>query len=344
MRSTFLVLFVCLLVSCNSIRYVGIETYNPAVITFPTEVEELLVVNNAVPQHPESGYVYKLLGAVQDSAQASADSALFDACRALGKAIVDANYFKDVLLYHYPTRIDNSFYSDVKLTPERVQVLCDENATDAIISFDRLLFDTQKEIIDLAAEGVVGKIRVEIKGVVRAYLPGRQSPMVTVMVSDSLFWEEYASRPDVLNLFLPQPDDALRIAGDYIGEQLYRHFVPHWRNETRFYFTHSNSRWKEALAYTTKQKWEEAGERWKMIHEVSSGWKGQAQSASNVALCLEMQNQFKEAYEWVEKAKALYRQYVPEENRQRQLVEAYAVVLLERQRDDKKLDLQFGEE
>ena len=77
---------VCLLSACSTIEYIGIETYNPAEVTFPKSVGKVLIVNNAVPQPDNAGYTYNLYGTVQDTARARADSALFDACRSLGKS------------------------------------------------------------------------------------------------------------------------------------------------------------------------------------------------------------------------------------------------------------------
>ena len=80
MRTTLYLLMACLFSACNTIEYIGIETYNPAEITFPKNVDKVLIVNNAVPQPDDVGYTYNLYGTVQDTARAHADSALYDAC------------------------------------------------------------------------------------------------------------------------------------------------------------------------------------------------------------------------------------------------------------------------
>lgn len=100
MRSILFIGIAGLLSACSTINYVGIETYNPAEVTFPENVAKVLIVNNAVPQPEDAGYEYTLQGEKQDTCKAKADSALFDACRTLGEAIVEASYFNDVLLYH----------------------------------------------------------------------------------------------------------------------------------------------------------------------------------------------------------------------------------------------------
>ena len=39
MRTTLYLLMACLFSACNTIEYIGIETYNPAEITFPKNVD-----------------------------------------------------------------------------------------------------------------------------------------------------------------------------------------------------------------------------------------------------------------------------------------------------------------
>ena len=80
MRVAYCLLSVCLLASCSSVSYVGIDTYNPAEITFPKSVGKILVVNNAVPQPDDVGCEFSLFGDKVDTCKVKADSALFEIC------------------------------------------------------------------------------------------------------------------------------------------------------------------------------------------------------------------------------------------------------------------------
>ena len=44
MRTTLYLLMACLFSACNTIEYIGIETYNPAEITFPKNVDKVLII------------------------------------------------------------------------------------------------------------------------------------------------------------------------------------------------------------------------------------------------------------------------------------------------------------
>ncbi|WP_302026944.1 DUF6340 family protein [Parabacteroides johnsonii] len=343
MRTTLYLLVACLFSACSTIEYIGIETYNPAEITFPKKVDKVLIVNNAVPQPDDVGYTYNLYGTVQDTARAHADSALYDACHSLGKSIVDVSFFNDVLLYHDGTRQDTKYLVDEKLTPEAVKELCRETGTDAVISFDRLLFRMEKNVVVFAEGFVVGGVDVEITGVVRGYLPGRDNPLATVYVQDSVFWSESADNMEQLKLYLPSPDEALRAAGQYIGTKITPNFVPHWDNESRWFYKGEGARWKEATAYALSDKWEEAALRWKHVYENSSRWKERAKAASNLALYYEMKTQLKEAYNWAAKSYEIFNSKKGEDYNYTKMQRLYVEALGKRIRSDQKLNKQFGE-
>jgi hypothetical protein len=337
----FALLILCLLTGCSSVRYIKIETYRPSEVTYPEQVRKVLIVNNALPQPPDRGYEFKLSGVLQDTCRANADSAIFDACRALGHALVETNYFDDVLLFQEATRKDAAFYLDTKLSPEEVTALCDETGADALISFDRLLFDMKKTVTGLGGWAVVGSIDLKIQGVVRAYLPGRTRPELSLMVSDSLYFMEEAVSPDLLNL--PPPDEALRVAGDYVGAKIHTAFVPHWSEDIRWFFTASGARWKEATAYASGEKWKEAAERWQWLYERSSRTT-RAKAASNLALASELSEDMEQALAWAKISYDLFRQSKGENHVYTKSLQFYAETLEKRIVDERKLNLQFGEE
>ncbi|MDR1644328.1 MAG: tetratricopeptide repeat protein [Tannerellaceae bacterium] len=333
-----------LLTACSAVRYIEISACNPSEVTYPPNVRKVLIVNNALPQSPDSGYEFNLMGAVQDTCRANADSALFDACRALGAAIVESEFFDDVLLFQEATRRDDASYADVQLSSEDVGALCAETGADAVISFDRLLFDMKKEIRAFPEGYLAGSIRIDVKGMVRSYLPGRKNPLLTAFVSDSLWIEDVFSYSlEDLSLSLPAPDDALRIAGNFVGSKISPLFVPHWTNEVRWFFTNNGARWKEATAYAASGKWEKAAERWQYIHDKATRWSDKARSASNLALACEITGQMHKALEWAELAFDLFEKNKGDDARTREQ-QLYIEALKQRIANDGKLNLQFGTE
>lgn len=343
MRNAFYLLAVGLLSSCSTINYVAIETYNPAEITFPETVGKVLVVNNAVPQPDNVGCKLSLFGTDQDTCHVKADSALFDVCRGLGRAMADISFFNDVLLYHDAVRKDDVYYDDKKLEQDDIDALCKETGTDAVISLDRMLFESDKNVVAFAEGYVAGDISVKMSGVIRSYLPGRANPLATVYMTDSLFFSESAYSLDILDQILPTMENAVRASGEYIGMRASPNFVPHWSTETRWFYTGMGARWKEATAFARTEKWEKATEHWMYLYNNSGGWKAKAKAASNLALGYEMKSDLKEAYEWARKSHELFKKNEGEEGKNTTLLYLYVQALANRLRADKKLNMQFGE-
>lgn len=343
MRTLLYLWSVCLFSACSTIEYVGIETYNPAEITFPKSVSKVLIVNNAVPQPANAGYTYTLYGVRQDTARAEADSALFDACHSLGKTIMDNAFFEDVLLYHDETRKDNKYLTDEKLTQGAIDKLCDETGADAVISFDRLVFLMDKDVRAFSGNFVSGTIDVKINGVVRSYLPGREGPLATVYMEDSIAWSEAVDNMEILKQYLPSPDEALRAAGQYIGTKVTPNFVPHWEKESRWFFKGEGARWKEATAYATADKWEEAAVRWRQIYGNSSKWKEQAKAASNLALIYEMNTELEKAFDWASKSYNLFKKKKGDDYNYTKMQKLYMEALAQRIRSNQKLNKQIGQ-
>lgn len=342
-KALFLVLIWIVLASCSTINYINIETFKPAEITFPSVVKKVLIVNNAAPQHEQSGYEFKFLGNKQDTARAKADSALFDACRALGMSILETNYFSDVLLFHENTREDNDYLLDRKLSPTTVRTLCEETGADAVISFDRLLFEMNKVINSINPEFYNGIIKVQIAGIVRAYVPQREAPLATVIMTDSIHWTELGV-PSLRELerYLPNPEEALREAGNYIGERATPNFVPHWQNEVRWFYSGITTEWKQGAAYASNQKWDNAEKVWESAYNKTKNETQKAKLASNLAFVNEMQGEYSDALKWSEIA-ANYFKKKGEQSRDYQIQTLYKTGLQERIRENQKLNIQFGD-
>jgi hypothetical protein len=341
-RSIPYIVLVVLLSACDSIRYVSIDTYKPAEIIFPGNVSTVLIVNNAVPQPSDTGYEYSLFGVKQDTARASADSALFDACRSLGEAIMETDYFNDVLLLHEPLRKDNNFLHDERLSKDEIDALYNETGADAIISIDRLLFHMNKEVLAFKEGYLGGYVKVKVNGIMRAYAPGRETALATVIVSDSIDWFEYAYSLEAMKDVIVSPDAALRLAGEYIGGLSSPNFVPYWQRETRWYYTDSSSDWKRATAYVESDKWEQANSLWQKIYNSSNKPKIKAKAASNIAFYLELKSEFREAHDWALKASTLFKEHSGEGSDDYKRLSQYVAALLERIKDDKKLNMQLG--
>lgn len=344
MRKSLFVLLAGVLTSCGSVNYFQIETYNPSEVTFPKTVNEILVVNHSVPQPANAGYRSQVLGEEEKAVHAEADSALYDACRSLGEAMMRSSFFSDVLIYNDTLRTDSLYYSDQKMTEEETRRVCERTGADAVVALDRLIFRMDRDVVPFSGSYFMGKVNVQMRGVFRAYLPDRNQPLATVLVEDSVQFIESAESLRILNDYLPEPEEALRVSARYLGTKVSENFVPHWTQEDRWYYTSMSARWKEASAYASKGDWESAGQRWFSLYEKAKPGVRQAKLASNLALAAEMRGEFVKALEWATKSREAFVKALGEEADESKLLLLYEKALGERVNANRKLNAQFGEE
>lgn len=331
-------LLVIALTGCNSINYITIETYKPAEITYPSNTQKVIIVNNAVAQPGEIGFDYKFLGRSVDTCTIRTDSVLSDACNALAESLNRQKFFKDILLYRDPIRTDDVYYQDIKLSPETVTRICNEAHADVIISIDRMLFFTKKQVI-ASTYDITGAIDIKVSAILRPYIPGRNLPLTTVYLEDSVFWYESATNATMLNIFLPSNEMALRLAARSISYNAFRNFVPYWEQEKRWYYTTVSSRWKEATAYASKDKWEQAGNCWLRIFKTEKNKPAKAKLATNLALYYEIKGDFTKALEYATQAHELFSSGTNAKNTEQ--AKRYQEILVNRIHSDKKLNIQF---
>ena len=331
-----------LLLSCSPVRYVSIETYNPAGITFPQEVKNLLIVNHAVAQ-PEVPYESTLVNR-DDSLKLSADSALFTFCRVLGTEIAASPYFKDVRMLEEGYRKDRYFFSDRMLTSNDVSLLCEEHEVDAVVSLDRLMFEIKESLQKGFDFEIEGWMAIEVSGVIRAYLPGSDAPLSTIEIVDTIYPQLMF---DVLNMttVFVDAEVLLQDAATLVAKRSLVNFIPYWSGDARWYYVSANAPWKEAGAYAASDKWEQAGEKWKKLFDsaADSSWKLRSRLASNLALASELTGDFSKALYWATESFRLLEGRLNENDAYYKLQKMYIDVLKYRILADKRLHIQLKE-
>lgn len=327
---------LCAVAACSPIRYLSVDTYDPAAVTFPRNVRKIMVVNNtALSEIPAMPKIAKMV----DAKTVPSDSVAAAFCRTLGGMIADAPCFDDVRLYEGMIRTDSFAGHDVGLTPEHVAFLCEAHSVDAIVSLDALLFTVDEAVRSNNSFGLF--LESVVSGAIRIYMPGRQAPFGIVNMSDTLYSTILTDEPDVFT-----PDDvryALIASFEQLAEKYHTCFVPHWSSDLRWYYIGSYSaRYKEAAAFMATGKWEKAAALWDALYDAAASAQTKARLASNMALCSEMTGAFADAIAWAERACRHVEEHVPDRNeRMLQLQTRYLSVLKGRIEAEKKLQQQI---
>jgi len=328
--------------SCSPVRYIAVETHNPAAITFAPEKRRILIVNNAVEQQqvPFESEIRN----VPDSIRISADSTAIVFCRTLGETIAGFEGFDDVRLLEDPYRKDSQPLLAPMLLNDDVRQLCDEHETDVIISLDRLLFKMKEQtgytyVYDELVLG--GLVEVNMTGVLRVYMPLRVSPLATIMLVDSItptspltIVQHDPQKWDII--FTEDQTNLLHESAKYIAEEARIHFIPYWNEDVRWYYTASDSRWKEATAFATTEQWDKALDIWLKLYAQTSSWKSKARLASNIALGLELTGKLEDALLYAKQSHQLLREHVeaddPAVNRHEQYINVLSFRIMEERR------------
>lgn len=339
------ILISILFTSCSNMNYIGIETYNPAEVTFPENVGTVVIVNNAILQPNNFGIDAVLVNKQIDTCTVKLDSALYYATQSLAGNLQDSKYFNKVLIYKEPVRSSGEFYSDEKLTPENVELICSRTGADAVISIDRIMFNTRLFVYPLNYDYLMGDITIKIASEIRSYLPGRANPLATIHIHDSIhtmFDTEIEQKSNLPIIKLPPTEDMANYAAEEIFSKATPNLVPHWNNESRHYFKGLNSRWKEATVCATNEKWNKAAEYWQQIFNKSSGTGTKAKAAFNMALHNELKGNLPQALEWAEKSKTLFEKKYKNNNNNKELAQVYVEILTKRIHADNRLNVQTG--
>ncbi len=321
-----------------------IETRAPAQITFPLNIANIIVVNNAVPQSPENGVECIVSNKAIEDYKLSKDSAVMDAVEALAGMIYESKYFNKTLIYNKPVRTDNEYLAIKPIAQSNVKNIVSNADADAVIALERLLFHVTQNIKIITSNYVLTDFNIRATGNFSAYLPDKTKPMATFVIQDSLKFYDYLYT-DSLTLLKLLGEDLLSECAREISFKASKYFVPYWETSERILYTNSfNSQMKEALAYAKKDSWKEAFEIWSDINERETKQPNKANLLINIAISYEMRDLLDKALEMTDKAIEYYNQEQNKYSKELDFANRYRNILLERIKNTSILDAQLGPE
>ena len=279
-----------------------IEVREPAFISFPIDVKELIVVNNAVEQPNDAGITRTYKELPMETYSLQLDSISWTTAISFVSSIKEANFFDDVFLYNESVRTDDDWMTGLPLSEEFRDEMFNIQGFDGIVSIDRILFKLEEHVsqnsaltdfIDMKAEG---QITCSI------YLYAKEKPLTTFSISDSLFYKRTVSE-DFEVTFKEKPENFLFNLAYNMGEKLAYNIIPSWVTKERVVYVGMEARMQEAYSYSKNNKWATAESIWLKEYNKKSKDSDKGKLANNIALANEMQDKLEEALFWAEKAK-----------------------------------------
>ncbi len=311
------ILAATMLVSCGGLQTFTFDQLHPSEVTFPEQVRTIAVVNHS-PAIPSPKKSLLTLGKLEGDGKVFAET--------LAGGLADSRYFNQVII------------SDSVLTQERtggelipqavVDSLSQVLGADMILSVDQIQLLTAKKEIYYPGFVPLTAFDLKIRPVVRAYVPSRLMPVMTLAKVDSLLWDFSPTLSDY---------DVVKEGSNHAAYTLVNQLVPHWGNADRIYFDGGNPDMRDAAVSLREGDWQEAGRIWTNLYDSVKKGKLKSRAAFNMALACEIQGQMDEANAWIEKAKTSASPGSEEER----AATFYAAILQERTKDFLKLNLQM---
>ncbi len=338
-----IILSVILLSSCSGIRYMNIETREPAKVTLPTYIKSVLVVNNVLPQPDNVGHRHKKLGYKSlEDITASSDSIAIYYTEALSQFLSEEGYFENVQYHNEPIRKDNDYWRENALDPEVMIRLRVESGADAIISLDKLIIQTVRTD-QFKQEGYAyADITAKVQSIIRVYLPSLDGSIPAVQYNDSLVWEGFDIKDGRAHaeFILPTTEDAMKELAVYAAEKMTKVFSPHWEFQNRWLYTPLSSKMREGEVFAKNNQWLEAISKWDDYYDKEKDKVAKARAAHNIALAYEMLDDMESALNWATIADDLMSNATSPTSLDRRRSILYKNEIIRRSDTTNKLDMQ----
>lgn len=332
-----------LILSCSGLKYLTVETREPAQITLPADVLRVTVVNNVIQQPDDIGHYLKQLGRSGiERDKASSDSIAIFYTEALSQFLNEEDYFQQVTFYEKPLRKDSDFFREQALSPERMNDIRNETRADAIISLDKLIIETEKVEHFFQQGYTYSGLTGKIHSIIRVYLPTMDGRIPAVQYTDSLHWEGYdiQDRMAYSEMMLPSREEALKILAVIAAEKMTNVFAPHWEMQDRWYYTTPSTLMREGENFAKGADWENAIIKWETFYSSQSNKQSRAKAASNIALAYEMSDNMDKALEWAKVANELFNESTSPNSLERKRSQLYMKEIERRRSTTNKLDFQ----
>lgn len=307
-----------ILSSCSSIQTLTFDQLCPAEVNFPYQVSTVGVVNN-MPSRPEPKKNILTLGKIGAEGKMATE--------ALAGYLADSKYFNQVII------CDSALQSTDRttiLSERQVDELSSMLDVDFIISFERVSLDVEKkEYSNPDWMTSIPVLQVKVSPVVRLYLPGRKSPLMELVSTDSLYFDlgYRISEKEII-------EEASRHAASVMANKI----VPYWQTVNRFYFDGGGVEMRDAAVYVREGDWTSARDLWTQVYNRQKKGKTKFRAAYNIALSYEMTGDMEKASEWLSNAS----EYVTEGSEEEMALKYYIEQFRKRKAEFGKLNIQMG--
>lgn len=327
---------------CRSVKTIVVEVQKPAQILLPKSINNVGIIDNAIPQpetwgHYETEYSDKG-NKTQKELVVRSDSNIVYLTEALFDNLIEIDHFDNVSLYEFPVRTDLSFQEERPLDSITAKEIAQITSSDALISIDRFLVNTslREEPFDFETKIKFLDLKMDIR--FRMYSKEGKQISSPFYLTDSIYWTGiYNNKTLISEDSIPNRKNAVKEGAEYMAEKIARAFISSWQDVPRVYYGDIKAADKKMDA----NDWAGARTIWEEAYNKETKPKKKARIAGNIALAYELSDDIKNALKWAEISLNLFKE-TAENSIDQQYVEAadyYKNALLERYQEFRLLDM-----
>lgn len=288
--------------SCSNMLYTSIDILRPAKVTFPSDVTNVVLINNSVTQSPDYGHITQEFNQKEKNVRVSTDSLSIYCLAALAEGMVEKEFFNKVILE--PATLNQGEYYNTPVPPEKetVQEIATRNRAEGIISLNRILVnDTQGMVFDQEQNRMVGYIEAVYETQWSIHFPLKKQ-IYTYSVKDTVYWEsESYSRQRALQ-GLPDRRNALIDGALIVGEKSVNRFIPWWDKVDRYFFNSTQKSMKAGMDQIYLKQWSEAIKIWEAGLKETNSSSLSARLSHNIAVAYEITGDVRKAKSYSDSA------------------------------------------
>lgn len=300
----FIAVFVVVVVltSCSGMLYTSIDVLRPAKVSFPVDVNQLLVINNTLPQPHTYGHKTELFNENQRNVSVETDSLALFALAAFAESVLEKEFFSIVDLKHETVNKGNDFFSITLPEKDVVKSLIDSYGANGVIALNRILVqDHLGEVYNQENASFIAYLEARYDYNWSVHFP-LNNKVFSLVTKDTVYWEsESYSRQRALN-GLPDRRDALIDGALISGKRAVNQFIPYWEKVDRYIFDLSNKKFRKGLDAVYLKDWDEAIRVWDELLTNIRSQSAKAKIAHNLAVVHEIRGDLSKSYEYSNQA------------------------------------------
>lgn len=282
--------------------FTSIDILRPAKVSFPADITNVVLINNAPVQYADIGHTTQMLNQQERKVRFSTDSVSVYCLAALAEGMAGKEFFNRVSLE--PNTINQNSLSIKPTLPDRELIVsvAARNAANAVVSLNQIVVaSVQGEVYSEETNSFISYIEAIYETHWSTHFT-EKNKVHTFSARDTVFWESEAYSRQRAIQGLPDRNDALIDGALITGQRNLNRFIPWWDKVDRYLFNSSSKSMKPGMEAFYRKKWKEAIEAWSGALTLGKNESMNGKLAHNLAIAYEIQGNLQQAKAYSDKA------------------------------------------